>query len=311
MKRRDFIRSALAAAAGLGLYRSPAASRSPTRTMSHRPLGRTGHQVGLFSLGGQSTLEQRGKRDASEEIIHRAIDLGVNYIDTAPSYGQGISETNIGEVMRERRTEVYLASKTHDRTYDGTMRLIEASLRRLQTDRLDLYQLHNVRTRDDLERVFGDGGAIHAMERLRDAHVIRHIGITGHRDPAVLREGILRYDFDCILMSLNAADIHHLPFQTDLLETAVEKAMGIIAMKVPAHGRIFRPDGLTRMRDALEYVFSLPVSTAIVGITTRDQLEENVRIAAGHAPLTEEEKKRIESLTAHYHADASWFKYYW
>jgi aryl-alcohol dehydrogenase-like predicted oxidoreductase len=311
MKRRAFIETMLAATAGIGLLSTWAAGKPTPKAIPRRPLGRTGHQVTLFSLGGQSTLEEAGHRDAALAIIHRALDLGVNYIDTAPSYGGGISETNIGQVMRERRNEVFLASKSHDRTYEGTKRLIEQSLHRLQTDRLDLYQLHNVRTQDDLDRIFSRNGALRAMENLRDEGVIRRIGITGHRDPEVLRRGILMYEFDCILMSLNAADIHHAPFQTTLLDAAVAKNMGIIAMKVPARGRIFRPDGLTRMRDALDYVFSMPISTAIVGISTLEQLEENVRIASAHTPLEQEEKARIEKLTAHYHADASWFKYRW
>ena len=109
------------------------------REMPKRTLGRTGFQVGLFSLGGEATVQIRERRDKAVEIIHRALDLGVNYIDTAPTYGGGGSEENIGEVMRSRREEVFLASKTGNRTYDGTMRLIEQSLERLQTDYLDLY----------------------------------------------------------------------------------------------------------------------------------------------------------------------------
>ncbi len=230
-------------------------SEKERKEMPKRSLGRTGFQVGLFSLGGEATVQIRERRDEAVEIIHRALDLGVNYIDTAPTYGGGGSEENIGEVMRSRREEVFLASKTGNRTYDGTMRLIEQSLERLQTDYLDLYQLHNVRVDSDLDQALGQDGAIRALEQLKEEGVVRHLGITGHKDPKILLRGIREYEFDCLLMSLNAGDPHYLPFQETLLETAVEKEMGIIAMKVTAVGRIFQKGGLDSMEQALGYVF--------------------------------------------------------
>ena len=115
--------------------------------------------------------------------------MGVNYIDTSAMYGGGLSEQRIGRVMRTRRNEVFLATKTHDRTYDGTLRLAEQSLKRLQTDHIDLYQIHNIRLHEDLDTVFSKNGAIHAMERLRDEGVIRFIGITGHRGSGYFTSG--------------------------------------------------------------------------------------------------------------------------
>ncbi len=297
--------------AGLGLMGTRAWTDSSAREMPKRPLGRTGFEVSLFSLGAQGVIEQAGSEEESQAIIHRALDLGVNYIDTAPSYGNGVSERNLGEVMKHRRDEVFLASKTHDRSYDGTLRLIESSLERLQTDHLDLYQLHNIRTQSDLDRAFARNGAVRAMERLRDDKVIRFLGITGHRDPAILRKGIERYDFDCILLALNAADKHHLPFQDDVLPQAVERGLGVIAMKVPAHGRILRPDGVPTMEKALRYVWTFPVSTAIVGISRMAQLEENISIARAFEPYSVPMMEQVASRTAHYHEEASWFKYYW
>jgi aryl-alcohol dehydrogenase-like predicted oxidoreductase len=281
------------------------------RQMPTRPLGKTGHMPRLFSLGGQSTLETGGKTDEALGIINRAIDLGVNYIDTAAAYGRGVSETYIGEVMKSRRGEVFLASKTHNRTYDGSMELLERSLKQLQTDHLDLWQLHNVRTQEDLDRIFDKEGAIKALERARDEKIVRFLGITGHRDPFVLRKGIEQYPFDTILMALNAADRHHLSFIDNLLPTAVEKGMGIIGMKIPARGRIFRDGGLSSMEQAMRYVLTYPVSTIIVGITNIDELEENVRIARNFAPYEETELRTIENLTKPYFAEASWFKEQW
>ncbi len=281
------------------------------KELPKRALGKTGFQVGLFSLGGEATVEKRDRREEAVEIIHRALDRGVNYIDTAASYGDGGSEENIGEVMRSRREEVFLASKTHDRTYDGTMRLFEQSLQRLQTDYLDLYQVHNVRVQEDLDRALSKDGAVRAMERLKEEGAVRHLGITGHKDPEILRRGIQEYPFDCLLMALNAADLHYLPFQESLLETALEKEIGIIAMKVTARGSLFQEGGLQTMQQALGYVFSLPVSTAIVGISTVEELEENVALAADFTPFSREKMAHLAQLVAPYQEEANFFKYRW
>ncbi len=312
--RREFLRRSVGAAVLMSMGRGfDVFSQAETKSMAmpQRPLGRTSHNVSLFSLGAQGIIERSGREAASQELIERSLDLGVNYIDTAPSYGQGVSERNVGAIMKSRRSEVFLASKTHDRTYSGTLRLFEQSLERLQTDYLDLYQLHNVRTQTDLDRIFADEGAIKALIELKEQGVVNHLGITGHRDPDVLLEGIRRFDFDCLLMALNAADIHHAPFQTDLLQTAVDKDMGIIAMKIPAHQRIFRSDGLTTMAQALGYVYTFPISTAIVGMSSLDELEENVALTKRFQPLSPAEMAELEKLTEHYVSDASFFKFQW
>ncbi len=321
--RRRFIKQLCGGAAALALGRMvpflPGGGPTPAHGdtddlkpgLPKRTLGRTGAEVGLFSLGGEATIETGSRREKAAEIINRALDLGVNYIDTAPRYGNGASERNIGEVMRDRRDEVFLATKTHERDYDGTMRLIEESLERLQTDRLDLYQLHNIRLDQDLDRALADNGAVKALERLKSEGVISNIGITGHRDPEVLLRGIREYEFDTILMSLNAADRFYKPFQDELLKTAERQGLGIIAMKVAAVGRVFREDGVTSMEQALGYVLSLPVSTAIVGISSIRELEENVEIAQRFEPYPREEMQEIEELVAHYESEANFFKHHW
>jgi len=312
--RRNFLKVSLAAAGTYLLSKSekflPTLLAKDTQ-MPKRLLGKTGYQVGIFSLGGQATLEQPGTEKESIKIINRAIDLGVNYIDTAAAYGQGISETYIGKVMRERRNEVFLATKTHNRSYDGSMKLLEKSLKQLQTDRIDLWQLHNVRTEDDLKKIFASDGAIKALEEARRSGVVRFLGITGHYDPWVLKKGIDEYNFDCILMALNAADRHNKSFIDNLLPFAVQKNLGIIGMKIPARGRIFRDGGITSMKQAMEYVLTLPVSTIIVGISTLNELEENVRIAKNFKPLSEKEMRELEELTKPYFDDAAWFKNKW
>jgi len=308
LSRRDFVRVGAAGAASVLLNTQGIAAPGPAGGMAERPLGKTGHRVGLFSLGGQATLEKPGTHDESIAIINRAIDLGVNYIDTAAAYGRGQSQTYIGEVMATRRKEVFLASKTHDRTYDGSMRLLEESLRLLRTDHLDTWQIHRLGTDEDLDQILAPDGALKAVEKARHEGMVRFAGVTGHFDPVPLMHAITRYDFDTILMALNASDPHYLPFATELLPLANRKGMGVIAMKIPARGRIFRSGGLTSMKDAMHWVLSQPVSTVIVGCDTVAQLEENVAIATQFQPLGTRELGQVAALTADYAKEAAFFK---
>jgi hypothetical protein len=315
--RRKFLKTAIGTVAGMAVLQhgesvnafSEAAEKQAFTRMPMRPLGKTGYSVCIFSLGGQSTLEQAGTEEASLAIINRALQLGVNYVDTAAAYGNGISETHIGKVMKTRRKEVYLASKTHDRTYDGSMRLLENTLKNLQTDHLDAWQIHRVGSQDDLDRMFAKDGVIRAMEKARDEKIIKFIGITGHKDPVILAKAIKQYDFDTVLMALNAADKHYNCFSENLLPIAVEKKMGIIGMKIPARGRIFREGGITSMEQAMRYTLTHPVSTVIIGIDTLPHLEENVHIAQQFTPLKQVEMAALEEKTKPYHEDASWYKY--
>ncbi len=314
--RREFVKAGAVGAAALAIGAGRVDAASP---MPERPLGRTGYRVRIFSLGGQAALETAGLHDESIAIINRAIDLGVNYIDTAAAYGRdrsvtprwasnGISQTNVGEVMKTRRKEVFLASKTDDRTRDGSLKLLEQSLRLLNTDHLDLWQLHNVQTEEQLDQIFGKDGAIEAMQKARGEKLVRFLGITGHFDPAVLMKGVDRFDFDTILMALNPADKHHLPFVSTILPLANRKGMGVIGMKIPARDRLFRPDGITSIKGPMTYVLSLPVSTVIIGCKTVRQLEENVEIAKSFAPLPAAEMAKLEEITRTYVGDALWFR---
>jgi uncharacterized protein len=210
--------------------------------------------------------------------------------------------------MATRRKEVFLASKTDDRTRDGSLRLLEQSLRLLKTDHLDLWQLHNLQRDDQLDQIFGKDGAIEALQKARDQKMVRFLGITGHFDPQVLMKGLERFPFDTILMALNPADRHHLPFVPSILKMANDKGMGVIGMKIPARGRIFRQDGITGITGPLTYVLSLPVSTVIIGCDTVKQLEENVQIATAFTPLSPPEMAKLEGITSTYVSEASWFK---
>lgn len=314
LTRRDLLRKVLGAALGAATYNhvnrlDALAKTSDTRSsLPTRPLGNTGYQVGLFSLGGQAALEDGNKFGESVEIINKALDLGVNFLDTASLYGNGASELCIGEVMRTRRKQVFLASKTYDRSYDGSMRTLEASLKRLQTDHLDLWQLHNVQTHNEVDFILSREGAIRAIEKAREEGIVRFAGITGHKDPFVVRRAIELYPFDAILIALNAADNHGSSFIRHLLPLAMQKRMGIIGMKVTCCGRIFRDTGVRTMEQAMRFVLTLPVSTVIVGISNVHEVEENVRLARTFTPCTSAEMAGLEQLTEPYFADALWYR---
>ncbi|MBI5838051.1 MAG: aldo/keto reductase [Candidatus Eisenbacteria bacterium] len=284
--------------------------------MPTRNLGRTGYRVGVFSLGGQAAVEQADNEAAAVAILEKALDLGVNYIDTAAAYGgsERWSQRYVGQVMKRRRGEAFLASKTHDRTRDGSLKLLEESLRLLQTDHLDLWQLHNLTRMEQVEQIFGKGGAIEALQEAREQKMVRFLGVTGHADPDVLIEMIRRFDFDTVLMALNAADPHHLSFEAKLLPLAVEKQMGIIGMKIPARGRLLaswnpppldqqreaeKPakPGALHMREALYYTLSHPVSTVIVGCDSPEQVEENVKLAREFNPYSEDQLGALVART--------------
>jgi aryl-alcohol dehydrogenase-like predicted oxidoreductase len=320
--RREFLKKLMASTAAISMLPlHQACSEGGKLKIPQRTFGKTGHKIGIYSLGGQATLETPGKSAQAYEIINRALDLGLNYVDTAAAYGRatpevpkeqamGTSERNFGEVLKTRRKEVFLASKTHNRTYDGSMRLLEQSLKNLQTDHLDLWQVHNVR-KQELETMddwFKNDGVIKAMEKAKAEGMVRFIGCTGHQDSQILKTLIDRYPFDTLLMAVNAADKHHDSFIDHLLPTAVEKEMGIIAMKIPARDRIFMNGGIITMKEAMEYVLTLPVTTSIIGLDTVAELEENVKLASEFTPLTEEEMLAIEEKTKPYYKDLMFFK---
>jgi hypothetical protein len=287
-------------------------------SMPTRNLGKTGYRVGIFSLGGQASLELPNNFDVAVPIIERALDLGVNYIDTSSRYGrpERWSEQYIGKVMAHRRNDAFLATKTRDRTRDGSLQSIETSLRLLQTDHLDLLQLHDIGSMtDDVDVIFGKGGAMEAYLEMQQQKVVHFLGVTGHFRPDVLMECLRRHPFDTILMAMNAADPHHFSFNNELLPMAVERQMGIIGMKIPARGKLlssFTPfppadprnagvdatavatrPGTLNMREAMYYTLSRPVSTVIIGCDTIAQLEENVHLAREFTPLSESQSAEL------------------
>jgi aryl-alcohol dehydrogenase-like predicted oxidoreductase len=259
--------------------------------------------------------------------------MGVNYIDTSSIYGgpERWSEQYVGKVMAHRRNEAFLATKTKERTRDGSMRMIEKSLELLKTDHVDLWQLHDVGIPKNVDDIFGKGGAMEALLEMKDQKVVRHLGITGHFRPDALMECIHRYPFDTILMAINAADPHHFSFNAELLPLAVEKQMGIIGMKIPGRGRLLSSwtpppleqqkhswegmvlaptPGTLTMREAVFYALSRPVSTIIVGCDTIAQLEENVQHAREFTPLSDKQAAEIVAKAEPVSKPGLFFRFY-
>src|SRR6476661_162856 len=231
--------SAFAVAPNKSLPELPSNPRTPA-AMPTRNLGKTGFKVGIFSLGGQAALEHGNNFDVAVPIIERALDLGVNYIDTSSIYGgpERWSEQYVGVVMKKRRHEAFLATKTKERTREASLRMIEKSLKLLNTDHVDLWQLHDIGLQEDVDAIFAKGGAMEALLEMQDQKVVRFLGVTGHYRPEALIDAVKRHPFDTILLALNAADTHIHSFTDQLLPLVVEKQMGIIGMKVPSRGRL-------------------------------------------------------------------------
>jgi len=343
--RRDFLKAsgavtaallapaALAADAPKTLPSLPSNPVTPT-AMPTRNLGKTGYKVGIFSLGGQASLEHPNNFDVAVPIIERALDLGVNYIDTSSIYGgpDRWSEQYVGKVMAHRRNEAFIATKTKERTRDDSMRMIEKSLQLLQTSHVDLWQLHDVGTMTDVDAIFAKGGAMEALVEMQQQKVVRYLGITGHYRPDALMECIKRHPFDTILMAINAADPHHFSFNEELLPLAVERQMGIIGMKVPARGRLLSTwtpppieqqkhswegmsvqatgPGTITMRDAMYYTLSRPVSTVIIGCDTIAQLEENVQLAREFTPLSDGQAAQLVARAEPVSKPSLFFRFY-
>jgi uncharacterized protein len=342
--RREFLKSTGAVTAALlapsaiaetshSLPPLPTNPVTPT-AMPTRNLGKTGYKVGIFSLGGQAALEKPNNLDVAVPVVERALDLGVNYIDTSSIYGgpDRWSEQYVGKVMAHRRDQAFLATKTKERTRDDSMRMIERSLQLLQTDHIDLWQLHDIGTMTDINDVFAKGGAIEALTEMKEQKVVRCLGLTGHYRPEALMEGIRRYPFDCILMAMNAADPHHYSFNDALLPLAVERQMGIIGMKIPARGRILASwtppsieaqkrswegmsvqtdrSGTLTMREAMYYTLSRPVSTVIIGCDSIAQLEENVQLARDFTPLSDTQAQALVARAEPVAKPSLFFRFY-
>jgi aryl-alcohol dehydrogenase-like predicted oxidoreductase len=256
-----------------------------------RKLGKTGVEVTILGLGGEGVLRTRGYDREAYDLINRALDLGISYCESARAYDG--SESYYGKALRERRGEVFLTSKSHDRRKAGALAHLTQTLRNMRTDYLDLWQVHDVRTVADIEEIFAPGGAIEAFVEAKEKGLVRFIGVTGHHDPAIIRACIARFPFDTVLLPVNPAEPAHQSFIDEALPPAVERNMGIIGMKVYLRGFAAKIPGYTGMEPFFRFALSQPVSTVVIGCDDLRQLEENVRFAASFQPVTGDESAAL------------------
>lgn len=273
-----------------------------------RPLGKTGALVEAVSLGGEGILRTHGREREAVPVILEALRLGVRYCDTAPAYAQ--SQDYYGAAFRQAgkgaRDGVFLASKTHARDRDGALRLLDDSLRRLGTDRLDLWQLHDLREMEELDEIFGKGGAIEAVERAKADGRVRFVGITGHHDPAVLVEAMRRYPVDTVLCAMNPADGRRMPFLTTVVPEARRRGVGIVGMKIMGAGRLLA-DGAATAAELVRYAASF-ADTSIVGCSSVEEVRENLAAARGGGAMGTDERAALEARIAPRAARYDYFK---
>jgi uncharacterized protein len=293
--RRGFLQGILG---GVAVAAFPSSPRSETPSASAdiptRVLGKTGVRVTAIGLGG-ARLPMLSDDDAVR-LVDAVYDAGINFFDTARSYTDGQSERVYGRALQGKRKKIFLTSKSTERSRAGAERELGETLGHLKTDYLDLWQIHGVSTMEEVEQIFGPAGALEAFVRAKKDGKARFIGFTGHHDPEVHLAMLERFDFDTILMPLHPADPHYLSFEKRVLARAAEKNLGITAMKVTGNAMLLRA---VTVDECLRYVLSLPVTTAIMGCTTPGQLEDNLRVARGFTPLSEEERKAILAKSDH------------
>jgi len=291
ISRRQFLEIGTVAGTSL-LLKDLAGARTATDSLPTRTLGRTGAKVSILAFGCGSRFLMYKDEDRALAILNRAIDLGITYLDTAYAYGDGESESRVGKVMASRRKEVWLATKIPDRTRDGFLRRLEGSLRRLQSDHVDLVHIHSLGHADDLARIEASDGALKGLMEAREQKMARFAGMTSHTDGEVMATAIQRHDLDCVQMALNAS--RNGRFEELALPAADRKNLGVIAMKVTGQEFLVGSGaGKAEMSSLLRYSMSLPVTTAVVGMPRPEMLEHNVEIARTFSPLKDDEKDRL------------------
>ncbi|MBN1816062.1 MAG: aldo/keto reductase [Sedimentisphaerales bacterium] len=262
-------------------------------TIPTRPLGSTGVQVSMLGLGGHHIGQIR--EDAqSIAFIRKAIDRGVTFLDNAWEYHNGRSEDLMGRALLDGyRAKAFLMTKHHGRDKKTAMQHLEDSLKRLRTDVIDLWQFHEIVYDADPGMIFAPGGGIEAAELAKKQGKVRFIGFTGHRDPLLhLKMLAYGYPWDAVQMPLNVLDAHYKSFEQHVVPILVRRRIGIIAMKTLGSGYVLRANVVTP-QEALNYVWSLPVSTLVSGMESEARLEANIRTTQAFTPLSEVQKAEL------------------
>jgi uncharacterized protein len=311
--RRRLLQAGLATAGAIvaagSLAHVAAGSSDVTSTGSDaiptKPLGRTGERVSILGLGGYHLGTVASVSDATR-IVQEAVDAGVTFFDNAWEYNDGRSEKWMGQALQGRRDKVILMTKvcTHGRDRKTAMRQLEESLKRLRTDHLDVWQVHEVIYENDPELHFARGGVIEALDEAKKAGKVRFVGFTGHKSPAIhLKMLAYEYPFDTVQMPLNCFDGTYRSFEQQVLPEL--EGRGIAALGMKSLGGDGQPilHGVVTAEEALRYAMSLPVATTISGIDSLAVLRQNLAIARGFTPMTPEDMERLRRRCAPFAAD--------
>ncbi len=300
MQRRDFIKSLTLAgvAATLGAdAQAPAHSshkRPESPDMPYRELGRTGERVSLIGLGGAHIGFASASDDDSIRLMRSASDRGITFFDNSWDYNVGRSEERMGKALKDGyRDRVFLMTKTDSHSAAGFNKQLETSLKRMQTDMIDLVQIHEVIRMNDPEVVFAPGGTMDAAIAAKKAGKIRYIGFTGHKDPSIHLHMIdyaekHGFHFDTLQMPINIMDAHFRSFQHQVIPVANARGIGVLAMKTFAFGAIIRANVADPI-DMLHYSMTLPVSVVITGMDTMPRLEQALTAAKTFKPMTQDQ----------------------
>ena len=309
--RRSFVKKSAVGLTASLMARSAFADQSKGTNASdgepvpHRPLGKTGAHISALGVGGYH-LGSIKDINESNELVSRALAAGINFFDNCWEYHDGISEERLGVALKGKRDSAFLMTKvcTHGRTKDVAMKQLEESLRRLQTDHLDLWQIHEVVYYNDPDMIFAPNGAAEALLEAKKQGKVRFIGFTGHKNPAIHLK-MLSHDFpfDTVQMPLNALDGTFKSFEQQVLPEAIKRGIAVLGMKsMGGSGEIVSHGALTP-EDALRYAMSLPVATTISGMESLGVLEQNLKIARGFRPLTADAMQTIRESAKLFAAD--------
>lgn len=270
-----------------------------------RALGSTGVDVSALGMGGEGILRTFGYAHEAAAVIERALGEGITYLESARAYSG--SESYYGATLGARRSKVFLASKAHDRTRRGALAQLETTLRAMRTDHLDLWQLHDVREWEELDAFEDPEGAYAAFLEAKQRGLVRHIGVTGHHDPSVLRACIERFHFDTVLLPVNPAEAARDAFARVVIPAARARRMGVIGMKVFARGFLLdRRLGCTSS-ELIRYALTHDVDTIVVGFDDPSQVSQAAAAARAFTPMDESARAHLE---AHVAAAASQATYY-
>jgi uncharacterized protein len=299
--RRTFMQKAAKGMTVAALANQVIAQTKPAggRGVPTRKLGRTGVDVSIICLGGWHIGSVKQDAEAIR-IMHAAIDEGLTFFDNAWDYHNGHSEEVMGKALKQdnKRKQVFLMTKNCERDYAGSMKDLDESLRRLQTDHLDLWQFHEMVYDNDPDWIF-EKGAVKAALEARKAGKVRFIGFTGHKDPRIHLKALAKqFDWDTAQMPINVCDASYQSFQKEVVPVCLKKNVGVIGMKGLAggavQGTLIESAGLTA-DECYRYCLSLPVSTQVVGITTMEQLMADVKLARDFKPMS---KTEMDALRA-------------